>query len=96
MATAKDPSVRILAAGVAGWLLTQALINILVVVGWAPVIGVPLPFVSSGGSSLLSSLAAMGVILSCAREEPGADKLVRSRIRKRRPLAVTNRDRGRD
>ncbi|WP_223875429.1 putative lipid II flippase FtsW [Nanchangia anserum] len=78
----KDPAVRVLAAATSGWLITQALINILVVIGWAPVVGVPLPFISSGGSSMLASFIIMGVVLACAREEPGAQKLLGTRHRR--------------
>src|SRR5690606_5622963 len=47
---------RIAAAGITGWLLVQAIINIFVVMHLLPVLGVPLPFVSYGGSALLANL----------------------------------------
>lgn len=59
------------AAGVATWIGVQSFINIATVTGLGPVIGVPLPFVSSGGSSLLFTTLAMGVILSIARHDAG-------------------------
>jgi cell division protein FtsW len=51
------------------WLLGQASVNMAVVTGLAPVIGVPLPFISYGGSALLMSLCAIGVVLSLARAQ---------------------------
>jgi len=51
------------AGGITVWITAQALINMGMVTGVLPVIGVPLPFVSYGGSSLLSSLFAAGVVL---------------------------------
>lgn len=68
----RDPFVQIAAAGIGAWLVGQALINIAVVIGLLPVTGVPLPLVSSGGSSLIMSLTAVGVLLAFARQEPGA------------------------
>jgi cell division protein FtsW len=49
------------------WLIGQALINIAVVLELLPVLGVPLPFMSVGGSALVSSLAAMGVVMAVNR-----------------------------
>jgi cell division protein FtsW len=48
------------------------LINVGAVIGMLPVIGVPLPLVSSGGSALLTSMVALGMLMSFARAEPGA------------------------
>ena len=48
------------------WLVGQAFANIAVVVGVAPVFGVPLPFVSAGGSSLIANLAAVGCVMALA------------------------------
>ncbi|MDO4613383.1 MAG: FtsW/RodA/SpoVE family cell cycle protein [Actinomycetaceae bacterium] len=72
MVAATDPGAKVIAVGAMGWIIGQALINIAVVIGWGPVVGVPLPFVSSGGSSLLSTMTMMGIVLACARAEPGA------------------------
>ncbi|RBP98550.1 cell division protein FtsW [Bifidobacterium aemilianum] len=52
------------------WIVGQALINIMVVVGLLPVMGVPLPFVSAGGSSLVMCLIAAGVAASMMRQQP--------------------------
>jgi cell division protein FtsW len=58
---------RLLAAGITGWLGIQALTNLGAVTGVLPITGVPLPFVSFGGSSLVVSLAAVGVLVSVGR-----------------------------
>jgi cell division protein FtsW len=60
---------RVLAGSIMVWLLGQASVNMAVVTGLAPVIGVPLPFISYGGSALLMSLCAVGVVLSLARAQ---------------------------
>lgn len=52
------------------WIIGQASINIAMVTGMLPVIGVPLPFISYGGSSLISLLAATGVLIAFARQTP--------------------------
>ncbi|MCI9857303.1 putative lipid II flippase FtsW [Microbacterium proteolyticum] len=65
-----DPFVRIVAGGITIWIVGQAMINIGVVLRVFPVLGVPLPFMSQGGTSLLSVLIACGVLLSCARTLP--------------------------
>lgn len=65
-----DPFVRIVAGGITIWIVGQAMINIGVVLRIFPVLGVPLPFMSQGGTSLLSVLIACGVLLSCARTLP--------------------------
>jgi cell division protein FtsW len=58
----------LLAAGITAWLCVQAFINIGVVVALLPVTGITLPFVSAGGSSLIVSLVAIGILLSVSRE----------------------------
>ncbi|AZS36565.1 putative peptidoglycan glycosyltransferase FtsW [Microbacterium lemovicicum] len=65
-----DPFVRIVSGGITMWIVGQALINIGVVLRLFPVLGVPLPFMSQGGTSLLSVLLASGVLLSFARSLP--------------------------
>lgn len=67
-----DPFVKVSAAAVMFWIVGQALINIGVVIGLLPVIGVPLPLVSAGGSAMIATLIALGIMLSFARTEPGA------------------------
>ena len=72
----------LLAGGVTAWLVGQAAINMGAVVGLLPITGVPLPFVSSGGSSLVPMMAAMGIVLNITRHarRPGAAR--------RRPATV--------
>lgn len=65
---APDTFGALLAAGITAWICIQAFINIGVVVGLIPVTGIPLPFVSAGGSSLIVSFAAVGILLSISRE----------------------------
>ncbi|MEI6591202.1 MAG: putative peptidoglycan glycosyltransferase FtsW [Actinomycetes bacterium] len=63
-----DAFIKNVTAGVMVWIGFQALINIAVVVQWLPVLGVPLPLISAGGSSLISAMFAIGVLLSFERE----------------------------
>jgi cell division protein FtsW len=64
---ARDVFARLLAAGIVSWFGLQALINLGAVTGVLPVTGVPLPFLSYGGSSLVVSLTAVGVLVAIAR-----------------------------
>jgi len=73
---AKDAYGKILVAGLTSLILVQATINLFAVMGLAPLTGVPLPFVSYGNSSLLTSLFAVGLILNVARG--GTAKAARS------------------
>jgi cell division protein FtsW len=54
------------------WIVGQAFANIAVVLGFAPVFGVPLPFISSGGSSMVANLVAVGFVMSLTRERATA------------------------
>jgi cell division protein FtsW len=65
---APDTFGALLAAGITGWLCIQAFINIAVVVALVPITGITLPFISAGGSSLIISFAAIGILLSISRE----------------------------
>jgi cell division protein FtsW len=58
----------LLAAGITAWVVGQAMVNIATVVGLMPVTGVPLPFISFGGTALVIVMAAVGVLLSVARQ----------------------------
>jgi cell division protein FtsW len=60
---------RVVSGAMFAWIIGQAMINIAVVVGLAPGMGVPLPLISSGGTALVSTLAATGILLSFARQE---------------------------
>lgn len=65
---APDRFGTLVAAGITTWLGAQAFVNIGAVIGILPITGVPLPFVSFGGSSMLSTMAATGVLLNVARQ----------------------------
>ncbi|GAA2909269.1 putative lipid II flippase FtsW [Streptosporangium fragile] len=68
----KDPFVRLASAAAVAWIAGQAIVNIGAVIGVLPITGIPLPLVSYGGSALLPTLAALGMLLSFAKQEPGA------------------------
>jgi len=85
----KEPFVRYMAAGITIWITAQMIINIGMVLALLPVIGLPLPLVSYGGSSLLPELVAMGLLMSFARNEPGAKAALRARRRRRAAAGVT-------
>jgi cell division protein FtsW len=65
---APDTFGALLAAGITAWLCIQAFVNIGVVVALLPITGITLPFISAGGSSLIISFAAVGILLSISRE----------------------------
>ncbi len=66
----RDPFARYLAVGITCWVLAQAVINIGGVIDALPVTGIPLPFISYGGSSLGVVLLAVGVLFGIARRQP--------------------------
>lgn len=67
---ASDRFGRLVAIGITTWLIMQALTNIGGVIGVLPITGVPLPFVSIGGSALVAEMAAIGILISVARAKP--------------------------
>lgn len=67
----RDPFAKLVVSGAMVWIIGQAFVNIAVVLGLLPVLGVPLPLVSAGGSALITTLTAIGVVLSFARRRPG-------------------------
>lgn len=75
----QDLFVKLATAGVMGWVIVQATINIGAVIGIMPITGLPLPLVSYGGSSLLLCLIAIGMLLSFTRSEPEAAELLKGR-----------------
>jgi cell division protein FtsW len=77
-----DPFVRIVSGAITVWIVGQALINIGVVLRVFPVLGVPLPFMSQGGTALLSVLLACGVLLSFARSLPVRTPVAPGRARR--------------
>ncbi len=68
----RDPFAKSLAAGLAALVGGQAAINLAAVLGLAPLTGIPLPFVSYGGSSLVVQLASVGILLNIAGDGAGA------------------------
>ena len=70
---------RLIAVGVIAWLTVQAFVNIAVAIRLVPVMGITLPMISYGGSSLLANLAAIGLLAGCARREPEAAALLATR-----------------
>ncbi|SDS08977.1 cell division protein FtsW [Friedmanniella luteola] len=84
-----EPFARYAAGGVTAWFMIQALINLAVVLRLVPIAGVPLPLVSYGGSALVANLLAVGVLLACARREPGARALLAQRPERHRPRVST-------
>ena len=70
IATHQDFFVRVATGGVMTWILMQAVVNIASVTGLLPIIGVPLPLLSSGGSALITTLIGLGMVISFARYEP--------------------------
>ncbi|MEU2358269.1 putative lipid II flippase FtsW [Streptomyces misionensis] len=77
----KDPFVRYAAGGVTTWIVAQAVINIGAVLGLLPIAGVPLPLFSYGGSALLPTMFAVGLLIAFARDEPAA----RTALARRQP-----------
>ena len=70
-----DPFARITVSAVMVWIIGQAFVNIAVVLGLLPVLGVPLPLISAGGSSLVTTLIAIGIVLSFARQATAEPEL---------------------
>jgi cell division protein FtsW len=68
----EDPFVRFAAGGVTTWITAQAVVNIGAVLGLLPIAGVPLPLFSYGGSALLPTMFAIGLLICFARSEPAA------------------------
>jgi cell division protein FtsW len=68
----RDTFSKLAAAAVVAWLLMQALVNIGAVIGMLPITGIPLPLISAGGSSLLPTMFALGMLMALARREPQA------------------------
>jgi cell division protein FtsW len=88
-----DPFSRLAASAMTIWIAVQALVNMATVVGLVPITGIPLPLISFGGSALIPTLVGIGMLLSFARNEPGAQRVLASRqgrisgLRSRRPAA---------
>jgi cell division protein FtsW len=74
-----DLFVKIATGGVMAWVLGQAVVNVGAVLGMLPVVGVPLPLVSNGGSALVMTMTALGMVIGFARREPGASEALATR-----------------
>jgi cell division protein FtsW len=68
----EEPFVRYAAGGVTTWITAQAVVNIGAVLGLLPIAGVPLPLFSYGGSALLPTMFAIGLLIAFARNDPAA------------------------
>jgi cell division protein FtsW len=66
----RDPFAKLATSAAMIWIIGQAFVNIAVVLGLLPVLGVPLPLVSAGGSALITTLTAIGIVLGFARRRP--------------------------
>ncbi|WP_426506495.1 FtsW/RodA/SpoVE family cell cycle protein [Dactylosporangium sp. McL0621] len=75
----EDPFRRLAAAAITLWFVGQAIINIGGVVGLLPITGLPLPFISDGGSALVVALGAAGILTSAARAEPDCARAMHAR-----------------
>ena len=73
-----DPFVRYMSFGIVAWLIGQMIVNVGMVLALLPVIGIPLPLISYGGSALLPTLVALGLLIGFARREPEAARRSRS------------------
>jgi cell division protein FtsW len=81
---ASDPFGAMLAVGVTSWFAVQGFVNVGAVLSLLPITGVPLPFVSFGGSSLVATMLAAGVLVNVAFQGEAPEHPVRTRIAARR------------
>ena len=79
----EDPFVRYMSFGIVAWLVGQMIVNVGMVLALLPVIGIPLPMISYGGSALLPTLVALGLLIGFARREPEAARALAQRRRQR-------------
>ncbi|MEZ5092370.1 putative lipid II flippase FtsW [Nocardioides sp.] len=91
----EDAFVRYASFGIVVWLLGQMMINVGMVLALLPVIGIPLPLVSYGGSALLPSLVALALLVGFARREPEAARALALRRRQRSSGVSARRARSR-
>ena len=77
----KDLFSRYACAGVGAWLMLQVIINVGSVIGVLPVVGVTLPFISYGGSSLIANFLGVGYVLNVSRKDPRVRAAIKSRKR---------------
>ena len=82
-----------MAAGLAFWIIIEALINMTMIIGLIPVAGDALPFITAGGSNLISTLVAIGIILNISRQ---SGQKVPAESKERRSYSASVDLRGRD
>ena len=75
----RDMFSRLAASANVAWLLVQALVNVGAVIGLLPITGIPLPLIWAGGSSLIPTMFALGMLMSLARREPSAAAAIAAR-----------------
>jgi cell division protein FtsW len=85
---ATDTFARLAASAVTAWLIVQAFVNMAAVVGLVPITGIPLPLISSGGSSLIPTLFGIGMLAAFARAEPAAAEVLALRRSRRQARRV--------
>jgi cell division protein FtsW len=90
----RDPFGKLLAAGLTALVCGQAALNVSAVMGLAPLTGIPLPFVSYGGSSLIVALASVGILLNIAVNDAAASRAEMPDRRRRNGRTRTARARG--
>jgi cell division protein FtsW len=78
------------------WLVGQMMVNVGMVLALLPVIGIPLPLISYGGSSLVPTLVALGLLIGFARREPEAARALKQRRRQRSTGLAAGRPTGRN
>ena len=86
----EDPFVRYMAAGITVWLTAQMMINVGMVLALLPVIGLPLPLVSYGGSARAKDTSSPRATSDGSSAEPGAKAALRARRRRRSAAGVTS------
>jgi cell division protein FtsW len=89
-----NPMGRLVVLGIVVWITGQALVNIGVILGVFPVLGVPLPLISAGGSALLVALLAVGVVLSYSRVDKSRDDAATAAMRPAFPAPSRSSGRG--
>ncbi|MDT3768094.1 putative peptidoglycan glycosyltransferase FtsW [Gleimia hominis] len=89
-----DPFARYVTAGVNGWIASHALVNMGAVVGLTPIIGVPLPLISTGGSAFVFTSIALGIVVGFARQEAGISKTMGVRHWVSKPIKRQRQPRG--
>ncbi len=91
---APDKLGSLIAIGITALIMVQVIINIAVVTAWMPVTGMPLPFFSAGGTSLMFTLASMGIILNVSRQSTRAVSGVKPTYKEGKPRPAAGKNTG--